>query len=219
MDKFPFPTIDRPFGIELWPIFDKLYEKVVGTPAHDFHFLPGHTPLSTIPEVAGAIIAYYATIYVGHTVMKNRSPMKLNALFMAHNLFLTIVSGGLLVLFIEQLFPILWRNGVFYSICSANCWTQKIVTLYYVSPTFPKWRSRMWLLIPVLVELFDKVRRIGGYRVFVSQEETVAVSSCLSPWCYCRSLLHSIDRSYLCCISHSFLPSDISRAMFQSHST
>jgi hypothetical protein len=140
MDKFPFPTIDRPFGIELWPIFDKLYEKVVGTPAHDFHFLPGHTLLSTIPEVAGAIIAYYITIYVGYTVMKKRAPMKLNALFMAHNLLLTVVSGGLLVLFIEQLFPILWRNGVFYSICSSNCWTQKIVTLYYVypAPALPK---------------------------------------------------------------------------------
>ena len=70
MDRLPLPTIDRPFGVELWPIFDKIYEKVVGTPAHDFHFLPGHTPLSTIPEVVGAIAAYYIIIWVGYTIMK-----------------------------------------------------------------------------------------------------------------------------------------------------
>ena len=68
--------------------------------------------------------------------MKKQRALKLNALFMAHNLFLTILSGGLLALFVEQLFPIVWRHGVFYSICSTNCWTQKIVTLYYVSPPF-----------------------------------------------------------------------------------
>ena len=132
MDKIPFPTIDRPFGIELWPIFDKLFEKIVGYPAHDFHFLPGYTLLSTIPEVVGAIAAYYITIFAGYQIMKRQPALKLNALFMAHNLFLTLLSGGLLALFIEQIFPIVWRNGVFYSICSPNCWTQKIVTLYYV---------------------------------------------------------------------------------------
>src|ERR1700754_537251 len=114
MDKIPWPTIDRPFGIELWPIFDRLYEKVVGTPAHEFQFLPGYSPLSTIPEVAGAIIAYYVTLYAGHTIMKNQPALKLNGLFMAHNLILTILSGGLLALFIEQMFPIIWRNGIFY---------------------------------------------------------------------------------------------------------
>jgi hypothetical protein len=134
MDKIPWPTIDRPFGIHLWPIFDAVYEKVMGTPAHDFHFLPGHTPLSTIPEVAGAIIAYYVTILAGSTIMKGQPALKLNGLFMAHNLLLTIISGVLLVLFIEQMFPIIWRHGVFYSICSPNCWTQPIVTLYYVIP-------------------------------------------------------------------------------------
>jgi hypothetical protein len=135
MDKIPFPSVERPFGIELWPIFDKGYELVTGSPAHDFHFQPGYSALSTIPAVVSAIVAYYAIIWAGHKTMKTRQPMKLNGLFMAHNLFLTVVSAGLLVLFIEQLFPILWQNGVFYSICSPNCWTQKIVTLYYVSPT------------------------------------------------------------------------------------
>jgi fatty acid elongase 3 len=134
MDKFPLPTVDRPFGIALWPLFDKLYEKVVGTPASQFDFIPGETSLSTIPEVAGAIAAYYITIFAGYHIMKNQPALKLNYLFMAHNIILTIISGGLLALFIEQMFPILWRHGVFYSVCSSNCWTQPIVTLYYVCP-------------------------------------------------------------------------------------
>lgn len=132
MDKLPLPTVDRPFGIELWPFLDKAYEAVVGQPASEFQFLPGYTPLSTIPEVFTAILSYYVIIFAGKKLMKNRPAMKLSILFMAHNLILTFISGALLALFIEQLFPILWRHGVFYSICSPNCWTQKIVTLYYV---------------------------------------------------------------------------------------
>jgi len=146
MDKIPLPTIDRPFAVSLWPIFDKCYELVLGTPAHDFQFEPGYTPLSTIPAVVMAILAYYAIIWAGWKIMKSRQPMKLNGLFMAHNLFLTVLSAGLLVLFIEQLFPIIWRHGIFYSICSSNCWTQKIVTLYYVS--FPSSSPAISFLSP-----------------------------------------------------------------------
>ena len=87
--------------------------------------------------------------------MKNQQPLKLNYLFMAHNFILTVVSGGLLALFIEQLFPIIWRNGVFYSICSPDCWTQKIVTLYYV-PLL--WTALMKLnYLTKYVELIDTV--------------------------------------------------------------
>jgi fatty acid elongase 3 len=157
MDKFPIPTLDRPFGIELWPIFDKLFEKVVGFPASQFHFLPGYTSLSTVPEVVGAIAAYYLTIWGGHQIMKNQQPLKLNSLFMAHNLILTVVSGGLLVLFIEQLLPIIWRNGVFYSICSPDCWTQKIVTLYYVPTTHSILRLIQLNYLTKYVELIDTV--------------------------------------------------------------
>ena len=66
--------------------------------------------------------------------MKNREPFKLNGLFMIHNLYLTFISGILLVLFIEQLVPTLWRQGVFYAICDhRGGWTPPMVVLYYVS--------------------------------------------------------------------------------------
>lgn len=66
-------------------------------------------------------------------MMRKRPAYKLNALFMIHNLYLTIISGGLLALFTEQLVPTLWRNGVFYAICDhKGGWTRPLVTLYYV---------------------------------------------------------------------------------------
>lgn len=52
---------------------------------------------------------------------------------MIHNLGLTVISGTLLALFIEQLLPTLWRHGVFFAICNENGgWTKELVTLYYV---------------------------------------------------------------------------------------
>lgn len=65
--------------------------------------------------------------------MRNRPAFKLNAFFMVHNLYLTIISGGLLALFIEQLAPTVRRRGVFFAICDhEGGWTPPLVTLYYV---------------------------------------------------------------------------------------
>ena len=66
--------------------------------------------------------------------MKSRQPLKLNALFMLHNFYLTAFSAVLLSLFIEQLVSTVWRNGIFYAICNeGGGWTKPLVTLYYVS--------------------------------------------------------------------------------------
>jgi len=66
--------------------------------------------------------------------MKHRQPFVLNGPFMVHNLYLTIISGSLLALFIEQLLPTLVRHGVFHSICSyEGGWTDKLVMLYYMN--------------------------------------------------------------------------------------
>src|SRR5262249_36783059 len=123
LKNIPIPSVDRPFGIELWPIFDKVFGKVVGYPAHKFHFVQGQTPLSTLPASLGIITAYYVVIFSGKKFMEDKAPMKLNALFQIHNVFLTLLSGILLALFIEQLLPILLRHGVFYGICSAESYT------------------------------------------------------------------------------------------------
>lgn len=127
------PSIDRPFGVELWPLFDKAFTAVAGYPAEDFAFVQDQTPMSTLKTTVAALISYYVIIFGGRELMRSRSPMKLNGLFMLHNLFLTVISSALLALFIEQLLPTLWRNGVFHAICThEGGWTKPLVLLYYV---------------------------------------------------------------------------------------
>lgn len=66
--------------------------------------------------------------------MRNRKPFQLNFLFKLHNFYLTLISGVLLVLFLEQLIPTLARNSVFYAICDhKGGWTDKLVILYYLN--------------------------------------------------------------------------------------
>lgn len=43
-------TPETPFGVPLYPIFEKAYEAVVGSPASKFEYVPNVTPLSTVNE-------------------------------------------------------------------------------------------------------------------------------------------------------------------------
>ena len=129
-----FPTLDQPFGIPLWPIFSKAYSKVVGYSPTDFEFVPGVTRMSTLTETIIALITYYVVIFGGRELMRNREPFKLKGAFIVHNACLTLISGGLLALFAEQLLPTLWNDGFFFAICNhKGGWTKELVTLYYVS--------------------------------------------------------------------------------------
>lgn len=133
-DSIPIPTLDRPFGVPLWPYFSKAFEAVVGYSADDFRFVAGETPMSTLKETLVFIVVYYAIIFGGRAYMRGREPFKLKTLFLIHNFYLTAISGILLVLFIEQLLPTVVRHGIFYSICDKEGgWTQPLVVLYYVS--------------------------------------------------------------------------------------
>ena len=90
--------------------------------------------MSTFGSTAALLSTYYITVFAGREFMKNRAPWKLNGLFMVHNLYLTTFSAVLLALFIEQLVPTIWKNGIFFAICDAKGgWTEPLVTLYYVS--------------------------------------------------------------------------------------
>lgn len=132
------PTLDQPFGVDLWPYFDTLYTSVMGYSPEQFRFVPGKTAISTFPATAGLLLTYYVTVFAGREFMKNRAALNLNSLFMVHNLYLTIISGTLLALFIEQLLPTVWRNGIFYAICNhQGGWTDRLVVLYYVSHMAP----------------------------------------------------------------------------------
>ena len=89
--------------------------------------------MSTLRETTAVLVSYYVIILLGREAMRYFSPLKLNGLFKLHNLFLTIVSFCLMVLFAEQLIPTVWKNGVFFAICHKDGgWTDKLVVLYYV---------------------------------------------------------------------------------------
>lgn len=128
------PTIDRPFGVALWPIFSAAFAQIKGYPAEQWRFEAGKTPMSTFTETAVALLSYYAIVFGGREVMRNRAPLKLNGLFKIHNFYLTVISGVLLALFLEQLIPTLARGGLFFGICDERGgWTDQLVVLYYVS--------------------------------------------------------------------------------------
>ncbi|KAG6009965.1 hypothetical protein E4U21_000736 [Claviceps maximensis] len=132
--QLPLPSIERPFGIHLWPIFSKAWEAVAGYPAEEFNFVPFETPMSTLKSTSIFIVIYYIIIFGGRELMRNREPFKLKSLFLVHNFYLTAISGILLVLFIEQIVPELYHNGVFHAICHHDGgWTQPLVVLYYLN--------------------------------------------------------------------------------------
>ncbi|KAF1812180.1 GNS1/SUR4 membrane protein [Eremomyces bilateralis CBS 781.70] len=128
------PTLERPFGLKLWPLFELAFETVVGYKPQDFRFVEGATLMSTVPATAGVLITYYIIIFGGRELMKSRAPFQLNGLFKIHNFYLTAISGILLALFTEQLIPELARNSLFHAICShEGGWTDKLVILYYLN--------------------------------------------------------------------------------------
>lgn len=136
LKAMPLPSIERPFGIHLWPIFDKAFSAVMGYSPQDFDFKPRETPMSTLKQSSLMIVCYYIIIFGGRELMRSRPAFKLNTLFMIHNFYLTAISGGLLVLFLEQMIPTVFNHGIFYAICAKEGgWTPPLVILYYVCPS------------------------------------------------------------------------------------
>ncbi|KAK6197327.1 fatty acyl-CoA elongase/Polyunsaturated fatty acid specific elongation enzyme [Scheffersomyces amazonensis] len=135
--SFPWPTVESPFGVNLWSTFDYAVTKASnGTfiPSQ-FEFVVGELPLSTFPPVAVAISTYYIIIFGGDYIFKKFGikPLVLNGLFQIHNLFLTTLSFTLFILMLEQLIPIIIKQGLFFAICNQKAWTQPLVTLYYLN--------------------------------------------------------------------------------------
>ncbi|KAG7191877.1 Elongation of fatty acids protein [Scheffersomyces spartinae] len=129
------PSIDRPFGLYLWPLFNYVFQSIVGYQADEFEFINGKTFLANGYHAIGIIVVYYIVIFGGRTLMNKLkiNALKLNFLFQLHNIVLTLISLVLLLLIIEQIVPILYYHGLFYAICDAGAFSRPLVTLYYLN--------------------------------------------------------------------------------------
>lgn len=169
-------TPETPFGIELYPYFEKLYNVIANRKASSFRFASSKTPLNT--DQAGkkkkeivykqtlkenntysiviiACITYFIVIFGGEWLMKNRIAFKPQIIFQIHNALLTLVSAGLLALIVEQVYPQIHHHGFLYAICSSKNWTQPLELLYYLNYLVKYWE----LLDTVFLVL--KKKRLG----------------------------------------------------------
>ncbi|KAI8870473.1 GNS1/SUR4 membrane protein [Ramicandelaber brevisporus] len=113
--------------------FGQAYKLATGQTHTEFRYVQGVTPMSTWTEVLVAVAIYLVVIFGGQELMRNRSPMQPKLIFQIHNVFLTVASLVLLVLFLEQVVPMVFQNGFFFAICHADAWTQKLEFLYYLN--------------------------------------------------------------------------------------
>jgi len=129
------PSLETPFGIKIWPIFNEIICFITrgNFIPNEFKYIEGKTFMSTNQEVLIGIFTYYLIITLGQLIFKKKNALKLTIFFQFHNFFLTIVSFTLLILLIEEILPILINNGIFYAICSPNSWNNRLVTIYYLN--------------------------------------------------------------------------------------
>lgn len=120
------------------PLADFLlrYGSFPSLPKYLTSYVPAQTPLSTTPAVMATLVSYLVTIFGIQAFMKNKQPQKLNTLFQAHNVFLSSGSLLLLVLMLEEIAPIYWKNGFFFAICHQDAWTPRMEFYYMINYYF-----------------------------------------------------------------------------------
>ena len=116
-----------------WKIFNRIWISAKGYPADSLDISPdSNTPFLTLKSTLAFLITYYTVIFTGRELMRKRPAFELKDLFLVHNFYLTAISGILLVLFVEQLTPTIWKHGLFFTICDQGGWSGPLVTWYYV---------------------------------------------------------------------------------------
>ena len=82
---------------------------------------------------------YLAVLFGGRVILSQAPPLKLQGLFFLHNALLSFASLWLLILYLENIVPVIFNKGLFYAICDPKAWTQRLELLYYVNYLFKYW--------------------------------------------------------------------------------
>lgn len=184
------------------------YVPLPSVPPQYTSYIPGKTPLSTPVEVFPALAAYLLVIFSVRAYMKDKPPMKLQFLFQVHNLFLSSGSLLLVTLILEQVIPLVWKQGVFWGMCNEGMWTSVRDSVFHI--LFRVWRGTFSeTRILLYDQLLFQVHRTIGYafpcfkekasRYVLLQAVHVAWSlfvessfpPCLPPFCYCSLVLYT----------------------------
>ncbi|KAJ2358282.1 Fatty acyl-CoA elongase/Polyunsaturated fatty acid specific elongation enzyme [Coemansia erecta] len=107
--------------------------RVLGYDKSQWRWVNGETHLSTWREVGVGMAVYLGVIFGIQFLMRSRKPFKLTRLAQIHNLGLTLISLVLLVLYVEELTPIISQGGLFHAVCAEEAWTQRLEVLYYLN--------------------------------------------------------------------------------------
>ncbi|KAI8867194.1 GNS1/SUR4 membrane protein, partial [Ramicandelaber brevisporus] len=109
------------------------YKLVTGQDHTKFHYARGENFMSSLPDAIAVICCYLVIIFGGQELMRNRAPINPGFLFKVHNVFLTFASLALLVLFIEQILPMILEHGMHFALCSPDATNQQLQLLYYLN--------------------------------------------------------------------------------------
>jgi len=115
-------------------LFGRFYNIATGNDFRKFLFERGVTPLSTYEEVSFSIFLYLIVIFAVQWIMKSRKCPEIKTLVILHNLFLSVSSLIVLVLILSIIFPLLYQNGLYWSICSEKVYSAgPVELLYYIN--------------------------------------------------------------------------------------
>ena len=101
-------------------------------------FQEGRTPFSTPLQVFGAAAVYLTVILGGREIMQRFKipPQQLKGPFLFHNIALSLGSGLLLALMLEEIVPIWYYNGFYAAICATSSWTERMEFFYIINYMF-----------------------------------------------------------------------------------
>jgi len=102
-------------------------------PKYLTQYIPGETPLSTLPVVSLTLAGYLATIFSIQHLMRDHKPYKFTSFFQLHNALLTTSSGLLLLLILEEILPIWYSHGFFNAMCATPSWTPRLEFYYMIN--------------------------------------------------------------------------------------